>query len=330
MRLLHRHEQPVRLAGGWGFAGSALRSTLSADDAIAVLEVMEDGDVLHPSLRSIDAATGDPIAELRDEDLELCRVRASRPLAGDTRIAITHERSGDRRPALWDARTGELHGPRPRPDGLRRSPSTGGPTARRCSCSTSRPAATSCTATTSRPARPDRLPPRTARSRPRRSGPDGTRLVPRPQRRASRAAPRDRRPDARCSRRAGDAAAGGAAVRGVVVREPQGPARPRVPRPARRRRPVPGPAARPRRAALAGHGPLGRRTSWPTSTRASSSRWSTTAAPTASARRGATSSRGTSASWSSRTSSPGSTTSSRAASRTRRGSPSPAGRGAAT
>ena len=107
VRLLHRHEQPVRLAGGWGFAGSALRSSLSADDAIAVLEVMEDGDVLHPSLRSIDAATGDPIAELRDENLELAGFAFS-PLAGDTRIAITHERSGDRRPALWDARTGEL------------------------------------------------------------------------------------------------------------------------------------------------------------------------------------------------------------------------------
>lgn len=107
VRLLHRHEQPVRLAGGWGMAGSVARGALSSDDAIVVLEVMEDGDVLHPSLRSVDAATGETLAELRDAGLELAGFGFS-PIAGDARIAITHERTGDRRPALWDARTGSL------------------------------------------------------------------------------------------------------------------------------------------------------------------------------------------------------------------------------
>ena len=107
VRLLHRHEQPVRLAGGWGMAGSVARGALSADDAIVVLEVMEDGDVLHPTLRSVDAGTGATLAELRDAGLELAGYGFS-PVAGDTRMAITTERTGDRRPALWDARTGAL------------------------------------------------------------------------------------------------------------------------------------------------------------------------------------------------------------------------------
>jgi dipeptidyl aminopeptidase/acylaminoacyl peptidase len=107
VRLLHRHEQPVRLAGGWGMAGSVARGALSADDAIVVLEVMDDGDVMHPSLRSVDAGTGETIASLKDAGLELAGFGFS-PVAGDARIAITHERTGVRRPALWDARTGEL------------------------------------------------------------------------------------------------------------------------------------------------------------------------------------------------------------------------------
>src|SRR4029077_2221082 len=72
-----------------------------------VLEIMEDGDVLHPSLRSIDAITGETVADLRDAGLQLSGYAFS-PIAGDTRIAIAHERSGEERPALWDARTGDL------------------------------------------------------------------------------------------------------------------------------------------------------------------------------------------------------------------------------
>ena len=70
--------------------------------------------------------------------------------------------------------------------------------------------------------------------------------------------------------------------------EPRRGAGPRLPRPARGRRPAPGDPARPRRAALRWTSTAGRRTSWPTSTPASSSRWSTTAARWATGRRGAT------------------------------------------
>ena len=58
-RKIHEHQEPVRLAGGWGLNGAVDRRALSSDESIVVIEVMDDGDVLHPSLRSIDARTGD-------------------------------------------------------------------------------------------------------------------------------------------------------------------------------------------------------------------------------------------------------------------------------
>ena len=48
------------LSAGSGMSGSMARGALSADETIVVLEVMEDGDVLHPSLRALDVATGGP------------------------------------------------------------------------------------------------------------------------------------------------------------------------------------------------------------------------------------------------------------------------------
>ena len=96
--------------------GSVDRGALSADDRVVVLEVMEDGDVLHPSLRAVDAVTGETLAELRDEGLELAGFGFS-PVPGDLRIAITHERTGERRPAIWDIVTGEVRDLVPELDG---------------------------------------------------------------------------------------------------------------------------------------------------------------------------------------------------------------------
>ena len=108
-RRIHEHEEPVRLAGGWGLTERSTGRAVRRRE-LAVLEVMEDGDVLHPSLRSIDAVTGATVADLRDAGLELTGFGFS-PVPGDTRIAITHERNGEQRPATWDARSGELDGP---------------------------------------------------------------------------------------------------------------------------------------------------------------------------------------------------------------------------
>ena len=107
VRLLHKHALPVRLAGAYAPPPGSSPGALSADESVLALEVMEDGDVLHPSLRSIDVATGESLATLKDAGLELSGFGFS-PIPGDQRIAVTHERTGVRHPALWDARTGEL------------------------------------------------------------------------------------------------------------------------------------------------------------------------------------------------------------------------------
>jgi len=107
VRLLVTSDQPLRLAAGSGMSGAVDRAALSADDAVLVLEVMDDGDVLHPSLRSLDTATGEVLAELRDPGLEVGAFGFS-PVPGDLRMAITREATGDRRPALWHARSGEI------------------------------------------------------------------------------------------------------------------------------------------------------------------------------------------------------------------------------
>ncbi len=107
VRRLHAHEQPLRLIGGSGMSGSMERGALSADESIVVLEVMEDGDVIHPSLRALDVVTGDTLATLRDAGSEVAGFGFS-PVAGDSRVAITRELGGERRPWLWDARSGDL------------------------------------------------------------------------------------------------------------------------------------------------------------------------------------------------------------------------------
>lgn len=107
VRLLTRSDRPLRLAAGSGMSGAVDRAALSADDSVLVLEVMDDGDVLHPSLRSLDAMTGETLAELRDTGLEVGAFGFS-PVPGDLRMAITREATGERRPALWHSRTGEI------------------------------------------------------------------------------------------------------------------------------------------------------------------------------------------------------------------------------
>jgi dipeptidyl aminopeptidase/acylaminoacyl peptidase len=107
-RLLHRHAESVRLAGGSGIAaGSVEQAGLSADETLACLEHSEHGDLIHQSLGVIDARSGTVVGELRDEGLELAGFAWS-PIPGDARIAIGHEREGERRPAIWDPTSGDL------------------------------------------------------------------------------------------------------------------------------------------------------------------------------------------------------------------------------
>ncbi len=95
------------LGGGNAMTPGPELGGLSADERLLAIEHAEHGDVIHPSLRIIDAATGSVVAELRDEGKALCAFAWS-PIAGDNRLAIGHERRGERAPAIWNVDTGEV------------------------------------------------------------------------------------------------------------------------------------------------------------------------------------------------------------------------------
>lgn len=108
VRTLHHHIESVRLAGSSGLAaGSTDQAALSTDERHLCLEHSEDGDLIHPALRVIDAHTGRVVADLRDEGQGLAAFAWS-PIAGDARIAIGTERHGEVRPAIWDVERGEV------------------------------------------------------------------------------------------------------------------------------------------------------------------------------------------------------------------------------
>src|SRR5262249_40555836 len=100
---LLRSSEYVGLGGADG--GGLLRGALSADGMLLCLEHAEHGDLVHPSLRIVDPRSGATVGELRDEGMRL-ESRCWSPVAGDSRLAFTHEREGDDRPGIWDLRTG--------------------------------------------------------------------------------------------------------------------------------------------------------------------------------------------------------------------------------
>lgn len=107
-RRLHHHRESVRIGGGEIYAGVTTdRAGLSADGTLLALEHAEHGDLLHQALRVIDARSGATIAELADEARELV-AGAWSPVPGDERLAIAHERDGERSPAIWDLASGAV------------------------------------------------------------------------------------------------------------------------------------------------------------------------------------------------------------------------------
>ena len=135
-RRLYVHAEPLGLIGDQGGAVGSGSSALSADEAVIAFHSMADGDVLHPSLRSMDVRTGELLAELKDDGLEVEGFGFS-PVAGDDRVTVSLERTGEHRPAIWNARTGDLEvldlrglggaGGTDGPDGLGGTVGTDGP-----------------------------------------------------------------------------------------------------------------------------------------------------------------------------------------------------------
>jgi dipeptidyl aminopeptidase/acylaminoacyl peptidase len=101
---LHRSSEYVGL-GGLAMGGF-LRGALSTDGTMLCVEHAEHGDLIHPALRILDPRTGETIGELPDEGLCL-QARCWSPVAGDQRLAFTHERDGDERPGIWNLATGQ-------------------------------------------------------------------------------------------------------------------------------------------------------------------------------------------------------------------------------
>ena len=92
---LYRHEQMVEVAD------------LSRDGGLLVVHHAEHGDNLHPALRAFDTERLAPVADLWDGKGNGLLAAGFSPVAGDSRVAVLHERTGRLRPALWDPRSGE-------------------------------------------------------------------------------------------------------------------------------------------------------------------------------------------------------------------------------
>ena len=94
---LYRHDEMVDVAG------------LSRDGRLLVVHHAEHGDNLHPALRAFDLEGMTAVADLWDgEGFGLFVASAGfSPLAGDGRVAVLADRSGQLRPAIWDPASGE-------------------------------------------------------------------------------------------------------------------------------------------------------------------------------------------------------------------------------
>jgi dipeptidyl aminopeptidase/acylaminoacyl peptidase len=80
---------------------------LSADGGLAVVETAERSDKPQFSLIAFDAATGERRHELWDGPETSIAIGGFAPVPGDDRVLAVSNRSGDKRPLIWDARSGE-------------------------------------------------------------------------------------------------------------------------------------------------------------------------------------------------------------------------------
>ena len=93
-RLIHHHAEPVDVAG------------LSRDSSLLALAHAEHGDTMHLAVRVVDARTGAGRGDQWDGPGLGLGVAGWSPVAGDQRLALSQERDGLQRPAIWDLSTG--------------------------------------------------------------------------------------------------------------------------------------------------------------------------------------------------------------------------------
>lgn len=90
----YRHRQPLAVVA------------VSPDDQWVCVSHSEHGDAMHPALRVHRLADGAAVADLWDGPGAALATIGWSPEPGDPRLAVTEERSGWARPAIWDARGG--------------------------------------------------------------------------------------------------------------------------------------------------------------------------------------------------------------------------------
>jgi dipeptidyl aminopeptidase/acylaminoacyl peptidase len=94
-RELHRHARPTYAAG------------ITADGALALVTTTARSETLHYALLALDAATGEQVAELWDGPQSSLTNVVCSPVAGDERVVAASDRTGAKRPLLWEPRSGE-------------------------------------------------------------------------------------------------------------------------------------------------------------------------------------------------------------------------------
>jgi dipeptidyl aminopeptidase/acylaminoacyl peptidase len=100
-------DESIQLGGSNALMAGPDQGALSADERYLLYEHAEHGDLIHPSLRVIETESGRVVGDLRDEGRALTGFAWS-PIPGDPRLAIGHERRGERAPAIWNVETGEI------------------------------------------------------------------------------------------------------------------------------------------------------------------------------------------------------------------------------
>ena len=81
-------------------------ASLSRDSSLLALVHAEHGDTMHPAVRVVDARTGAGRGDQWDGPGLGLGVAGWSPVAGDQRLALSQERNGLQRPAIWDLATG--------------------------------------------------------------------------------------------------------------------------------------------------------------------------------------------------------------------------------
>ncbi len=100
---LYRHAQPAGVGQDWPQGPGGL----SADTSLLAIWHSETSNIENPSIRVVDAHTGNVIADLVDDGMAVVAAGWS-PIAGDDRLVVHREIAGTVRPWLWTPREGTL------------------------------------------------------------------------------------------------------------------------------------------------------------------------------------------------------------------------------